>query len=64
MKKNKYKIGGIYKIVDLKGNSYIARLVNINKFREPSLMYCFDIEGFEDYVFVGENQIQSELGNE
>lgn len=45
-------------INDSEGNP-IAKgvIININEYREPSLMYAVDVEGYDDYVFVGENNL-------
>lgn len=36
----------------------IGTVANINEFREPNLKYAVSIEGYSDFVFVGENQLQ------
>lgn len=47
-------------ITDLKGNKYHGVVANINDFREPCMKYAIDIKGFDDVVFVGEEQIEKE----
>lgn len=42
--------------VELK-SKHIGTIININEFREPSMKYGIDVEGFSDVVFVGEEQI-------
>lgn len=40
-------------------NKFVGVIVNINEFREPSIKYAIDIEGYdEDVVFVGEEDIE------
>lgn len=42
-------------------NGIIAKVVNINEFREPSMKYAIDIEGFDDIVFIGDLNIDTVL---
>jgi hypothetical protein len=45
-------------INDSEGNP-IAKgiIININEYREPSLMYAVEVEGYDGYVFVGKNNL-------
>lgn len=44
-------------VKDYKGNEYKGEIVNISDYREPSMKYAIYIDGFDDYVFVGDNLI-------
>ena len=52
-----YKVGDI---VELK-SKHIAKIVNINEFREPCMKYGVDIEGFNDVAFIGDEAISRKL---
>lgn len=56
-----YKVGDIVIVKDLKGNKYKGEIININDYREPRMKYAVDIDGFNDYVFIGENQIVEKI---
>ena len=47
------KVGDIVKLK----NRVIAKIININDFREPSMRYGADIEGYWDVVFFGDDDI-------
>lgn len=43
------------------GQKFHGRVANINDFREPSMKYAVDVDGYdEDVVFVGEDRIEKE----
>jgi len=46
-------------IIDSSGSAIAeGTIVNINDFREPSLKYAVDVEGYtEDLLFFGENHL-------
>ena len=46
------------KKVKLKGLNRLARIVNVNDFREPDKRYGADLEGFPDVVFFGDDSIE------
>jgi hypothetical protein len=48
-----YNVGDIVK---LKGG-YVGEIVNKNEFREPSMKYAVDTDGFEDVLFIGDDVI-------
>lgn len=54
------KAGDRVIITDLKGNKHNGIVANINDFREPCMKYAVDVKGFDDVVFVGEEQIEKE----
>lgn len=45
------------RIVDSLGIQYIGKVYNINEFREPNMQYAIDCQIFNDYVFVGSDEI-------
>ena len=53
-----YKVGDKIIVVDFNGNEFNAEIININEYREPRHKYAIYINGFDDYVFVGENNIK------
>ena len=52
-----YKAGDKIVVIDFYGNEFNAEIINVNEYREPTHKYAVYISGFDDYVFVGENQI-------
>lgn len=56
-----YKVKDKIILKDLKGNKYKGEIININDYREPSMKYAVGIDGFDDYVFIGENQIVEKI---
>jgi hypothetical protein len=56
-----YKVKDKVIVKDYKGNEYKGEIVNINDYREPSMKYAIYIDGFEDYVFVGDNLIVKKI---
>lgn len=45
-------------IVDSKGKSLAQGvIININDFREPSMMYAVDVDDYEDVLFFGESHL-------
>lgn len=52
------KVHGRVTINDSEGNP-IAKgiIININEYREPSLMYAVEVEGYNGYVLVGKNNL-------
>ena len=57
------KIDDIVLVSDLNGKKYKGRVVSINEFREPSMRYGIDVDGFNDVIFIGEKFIE-EVTNE
>lgn len=47
-------------IVSMKTGETVAvgTIVNINKYREEGMQYAVQIEGLEDFVFVGKSEIK------
>lgn len=46
-------------VKDNKGTKWLGTIININNYREPSMQYCVDLDDYaEDYVFVGEDDIE------
>lgn len=56
-----YKVKDKVIVKDLSGNEFEGEIININDYREAFHKYAIYIEGFDDYVFVGENQIVRKL---
>lgn len=52
-----YEVGDV---VELK-SKHVAKIVNINEFREPCMKYAVDIEGFLDVAFIGDEAISRKL---
>lgn len=44
-------------------NGYIAKISNINNFREPSMKYGIDANYWEDIVFIGDEDIVKHSSN-
>ena len=53
---NKLEVG-MY--VRIKKYGLIGDIYNINEFREPSKMYAIDVEGANDLIFVGKDDIEA-----
>jgi len=54
-----FKVQDKVEIVNEKGEKLAEGVIyNVNDFREPSMKYAVDIEGFSDFVFVGESQLR------
>lgn len=53
------KVGDRVLVKDNKDNKWIGTIININPFREPSQMYCVDLDSYsKDYVFVSEKELE------
>lgn len=53
-----FKVGDKVMLADYRGKEICdGEIVNINDFREPSAKYCVIVEGYSDYLFVGENNM-------
>ncbi|QOV08395.1 hypothetical protein Kirov_196 [Bacillus phage Kirov] len=54
-----FKVRDKVEVLNRKGKKVAEGVIyNINDFREPSLKYAVDVEGFSDFVFVGEEQLR------
>ena len=42
-----------------KDRLHIGKIYNINEFREPSMMYAIDFPNTDDFIFMGENDFNS-----
>ena len=56
-----YKVNDKVIVIDERGNEFEGEIVNINDYREAWYKYAIYVEGFDDYVFVGENRIVRKL---
>lgn len=56
-KEMKISINEYVRIVDSLGIQYIGKVYNINEFRDPNMQYAIDCQIFNDYAFVGSNEI-------
>lgn len=55
----KFKVQDKVAIVDANGNKLAeGEIYNINDFREPSMKYAVNVEGYEDFLFVGKSNLQ------
>ena len=45
-------------IEDTNGNLYKATVININEYREPSMCVSLQVDGIEDIVFTGLENIK------
>lgn len=43
-----------------KGIQYIGKLININEYREPCFKYAIEVTWYDDYIFIGDNDIIGE----
>ena len=54
----KLKVNDKVAIVDENGSKLAEGVIaNINDFREPSMKYAVDVDGYEDVLFFGESQL-------
>lgn len=42
---------------DNKGIQYIGKLININEYREPCFKYAIEVNWYDDYIFIGDDDI-------
>ena len=40
-----------------KGIQYIGKLININEYREPCFKYVVEVNWYDDYIFIGDEDI-------
>lgn len=52
-----YNVNDKVIILDYRGKEIECEIINVNHYREPSMRYAGYIESFNDYVFVGEDEI-------
>lgn len=57
MEKDNVKVGDMVIASDLNGVQFKGKIININEYRPPEVKYALDIDGFDDIVFVGDEQI-------
>lgn len=51
----KFEVGD--KVIIL--GQWVGTIVNINSYREPSMIYAIDVDGYEeDVIFMGEDEIE------
>ena len=43
-----------------KGIQYIGKLININEYREPCFKYAIEVTWYDDYIFIGDDDIIGE----
>ena len=43
-----------------KGIQYIGKLININEYREQCFKYAIEVTWYDDYIFIGDNDIIGE----
>ena len=49
---------GMYiRFKDNKGIQYIGKLININEYREPCFKYAIEVNWYDDYIFIGDDDI-------
>lgn len=56
----KLKKGMYVRFKDNKDIQYIGKLININEYREPCFKYAIEVTWYDDYIFVGDNDIIDE----
>lgn len=52
-----YNVNDKVIILDYRGRETKCEIINVNRYREPNMRYAVYIEGFNDYAFVGEDEI-------
>lgn len=57
------KVGDYVTVISDELKEYVGKVVNISDYRPPEMKYAVDIKGLDDYVFVGDNHIKSEITN-
>ena len=56
----KLKKGMYIRFKNNKGIQYIGKLININEYREPCFKYAIEVTWYDDYIFIGDNDIIGE----
>ena len=56
----KLKKGMYVRFKDNKDIQYIGKLININEYREPCFKYAIEVTWYDDYIFVGDDDIIGE----
>lgn len=51
------KEGMYVRFKDNKGIQYIGKLININEYREPCFKYAIEVNWYDDYIFIGDEDI-------
>jgi hypothetical protein len=60
----KLKVRDKVMIIDVDGNPLAeGTIVNINDFREPSMKYAVDVEGYTDVLFFGDSRLVKKVRN-
>ena len=54
------KKGMYVRFKDNKDIQYIGKLININEHREPCFKYAIEVTWYDDYIFIGDNDIIDE----
>ena len=54
------KKGMYVRFKDNKDIQYIGKLININEYREPCFKYAIEVTWYDDYIFIGDNDIIGE----
>lgn len=56
------KVGDKVWVKSMDGKQKMEGIIyNINEFREPSMMYAISVEGFDDFIFAGENRLEKKI---
>lgn len=53
-------VGMYVRFKDNKDIQYIGKLININEHREPCFKYAIEVTWYDDYIFIGDNDIIDE----
>lgn len=56
----KIEIGMYIRFKNNKGIQYIGKLININEYRELCFKYAIEVTWYDDYIFIGDNDIIGE----
>ena len=53
----KLKVGMYVRFKNNKNIQYIGKIVNINEYREPYFKYAIEVTWYDDYIFIGNEDI-------
>ena len=54
------KVGMYVRFKNNKNIQYIGKIVNINEYREPCFKYAVQVSWYDDYIFIGDDDIIGE----
>lgn len=53
------KVGDKVWVKSMDGKQKLEGIIySINEYRDPNMMYAISVEGFDDFIFAGENRLE------